>query len=103
MNLKPLGDRVVIEIVEQQEKTAGGVYLPDTAKEKSQEGVVRAVGEYFRIFDSTGTTMPQKLKVGDRVLFAKYSGSEYKSEGKEYVVVTGKDILGIVEKVPAGV
>ena len=101
MNLKPLGDRVVIEHVEQQEKTLGGVFLPDTAKEKPQEGVIRAIG-VGRTLDN-GTTVPMSVKVGDRVIYSKYSGSEVKVDGKEYLIVSEKDVLAIVDKVPAGV
>ena len=101
MNLKPLGDRVVIEHVEQQEKSAGGVFLPDTAKEKPQEGMVRAVGT-GRVSDD-GKTIAMNVKVGDRVIYSKYSGSEVKIEGKEYLIVSEKDVLAIVDKVPAGV
>lgn len=101
MNLKPLADRVVIEHVEQSEKTAGGVFLPDTAKEKPQEGVVRAVGT-GRVTDK-GDTIPMSVKVGDRVIYSKYSGSEVKVEGKDYLIVSEKDVLAIVDKVPAGV
>ncbi len=101
MNLKPLGDRVVVEHVEQQEKTTGGVFLPDTAKEKPQEGIVRAVGT-GRVLDN-GTKLPMEVKVGDRVIYSKYSGSEVKIDGKEYLIVSEKDILAIVDKVPAGV
>jgi chaperonin GroES len=101
VNLKPLGDRVVVEHVEQQEKTTGGVFLPDTAKEKPQEGIVRAVGT-GRVLDN-GTKLPMEVKVGDRVIYSKYSGSEVKIDGKEYLIVSEKDILAIVDKVPAGV
>jgi len=101
VNLKPLGDRVVIEHVEQQEKSAGGVFLPDTAKEKPQEGMVRAVGT-GRVSDD-GKTIAMNVKVGDRVIYSKYSGSEVKIEGKEYLIVSEKDVLAIVDKVPAGV
>lgn len=101
MNLKPLGDRVVIEHVEQQEKTLGGVFLPDTAKEKPQEGVIQAIG-VGRTLDN-GTTVPMSVKVGDRVIYSKYSGSEVKVDGKEYLIVSEKDVLAIVEGVPAGV
>ncbi|MBV8354412.1 MAG: co-chaperone GroES [Candidatus Eremiobacteraeota bacterium] len=103
MNLKPLGDRVVVEHVEQAEKTAGGVFLPDTAKEKPQEGKVLAVGS-GRILDN-GTKVPMEVKVGDRILYSKYSGSEVKIDGKEFLVISEKDVLGIVTdaKVPAGV
>ena len=101
MNLKPLGDRVVIEHVEQDDKSSGGVFLPDTAKEKPQEGVVRAVGT-GRVTDE-GKTLPMGVKVGDRVIYSKYSGSEVKIDGTEYLIVSEKDVLAIVDKVPAGV
>jgi chaperonin GroES len=101
VNLKPLGDRVVVQHVEQDEKTSGGVFLPDTAKEKPQEGVVRAVGT-GRVLDN-GTTLPMSVKPGDRVIYSKYSGSEIKIDGQEYLIVSEKDVLAIVDKVPAGV
>jgi chaperonin GroES len=101
VNLKPLGDRVVIENVEQNDVSAGGVFLPDTAKEKPQEGVVRAVGT-GRTLDN-GTKLSMGVKVGDRVIYSKYSGSEVKIDGKEYLIVSEKDVLAIVDKVPAGV
>ena len=103
MNLKPLGDRVVVEHVEQQEKSAGGVFLPDTAKEKPQEGRVLAVGP-GRVLDN-GNTVPPSVKVGDRIIYSKYSGSEIKLEGTEYLIISEKDILAIVTdaKVKAGV
>jgi chaperonin GroES len=101
VNLKPLGDRVVVEHVEQAEKSAGGVFLPDTAKEKPQEGRVLAVGT-GRVLDN-GTTLPVSVKVGDRILYSKYSGSEIKLEGTEYLIISEKDVLAIVdERVPAG-
>ena len=103
MNLKPLGDRVVVEHVEQADKTAGGVFLPDTAKEKPQEGKVLAVG-HGRTLDN-GTKLAMDVKVGDTVIYSKYSGSEVKLEGKEVLIISEKDILAIVTnaKVPAGV
>ncbi len=101
MNLKPLGDRVVIEHVEQNDKSSGGVFLPDTAKEKPQEGVVRAVGT-GRVTDD-GKTLPMSVKAGDRVIYSKYSGSEVKVDGTEYLIVSEKDVLAIVDKVPVGV
>ena len=101
MNLKPLGDRVVVEHVEQADKSAGGVFLPDTAKEKPQEGKVLAVGS-GRTLDN-GTKVPMEVKVGDRILYSKYSGSEVKIDGKEYLIISEKDVLGIVQGVPAGV
>ncbi len=103
MSLKPLGDRVVVEHVEQAEKTAGGVFLPDTAKEKPQEGRVLAVGT-GRTLDN-GTVLPLSVKVGDKIIYSKYSGSEIKYEGKEVLIISEKDVLAIVsdERVPAGV
>ncbi len=101
MNLKPLGDRVVVEHVEQQDKSAGGVFLPDTAKEKPQEGMVRAVGT-GRILEN-GTSLPMSVNVGDRVIYSKYSGSEVKVDGIDYLIISEKDVLAIVDKVPAGV
>ncbi|HEV3156722.1 MAG TPA: co-chaperone GroES [Candidatus Baltobacteraceae bacterium] len=93
MNLRPEGDRVIIEHVEQADKTAGGVFLPDTAKEKPQEGLIRAIGS-GRIFDN-GTTLPQTLKVGDKVIYSKYSGNEVKVDGKEYLIISVKDVLAV--------
>jgi len=101
VNFKPLGDRVMVEHVEQAEKSAGGVFLPDTAKEKPQEGIVRAVGT-GRTLDN-GTKVSMDVKVGDRIIYSKYSGSEIKIDGKEYLFVSEKDVLAIVDKVPAGV
>ena len=101
MNLKPLGDRVVVEHVEQSDKTTGGVFLPDTAKEKPPEGIVRAVGS-GRTLDN-GTKVAMDVKAGDRIIYSKYSGSEVKVDGKEYLIISEKDVLAIVDKVPAGV
>src|SRR5260370_39609206 len=91
VNLKPLGDRVVVEHVEQADKSAGGVFLPDTAKEKPQEGIIRAVGP-GRTNDD-GKLLPISVKVGDRVIYSKYSGSEIKVDGVEYLIVAEKDVL----------
>ena len=103
VNLKPLGDRVVVEHVEQADKSAGGVFLPDTAKEKPQEGRVLAVGT-GRTLDN-GTKLPMDVKVGDKIIYSKYSGSEIKLEGKEVLIISEKDVLAIMsdERVPAGV
>ena len=101
VNLKPLFDNVVVEHVEQQDKSSGGVFLPDTAKEKPQEGIIRAVGP-GRITDK-GNVVDMHVKVGNRVLYRKYSGSEVKIDGTEYLIIPEKDILAIVDKVPAGV
>ena len=101
MNLKPLHDDVVIEHVEQDDKTMGGIFLPDTAKEKPQEGVIRAAGD-GRVLEN-GTKLGMSVKVGDRVLYRKYSGSEVKIDGTEYLIIPEKDILAVVDKVPARV
>jgi len=101
VNLKPLFDNVVVEHVEQDAKTSGGVFLPDTAKEKPQEGVIRAIGT-GRVLDN-GTALPMSVKVGDRVLYRKYSGSEVKVDGTEYLIIPEKDVLAIVDKVAVGV
>lgn len=94
MTLKPLADRVVVKKVEAEDKTAGGIVLPDTAKEKPQQGEVLAVGPGR--LDEKGARMPMELKAGDRVLFAKYSGTEVKIEGVEYLILAERDILAIV-------
>lgn len=93
--LKPLGDRVVIELVETEEKTASGIVLPDTAKEKPQEGKVVAVGT-GRVLDS-GERVALEVNVGDRIIFSKYAGTEVKYDGKEYLVLRESDIVAVVE------
>jgi chaperonin GroES len=95
MNIRPLGDRVIVEPVEQEEKTASGIYIPETAKEKPQEGVVLAVGEGRR--DEDGERIPMDVSAGDRVLFAKYAGTEVKIEGKKVLIMKEADILGILQ------
>ena len=94
MNLTPLGDRVVVKPSEKEERTKSGIVLPDTAKEKPQEGTVEAVGT-GRILDN-GTHLPMELKVGDKVLYAKYAGNEFKVDEIEYLIVSEKDVLAIV-------
>jgi len=94
MNLKPLGDRVVIKPSDKEEKTKSGILLPDTAKEKPQEGTVEAVGT-GRILDN-GTKVPMELKVGDKVLYAKYAGNEFKVDEVEYLIVSEKDVLAVL-------
>jgi chaperonin GroES len=103
VNLRPLGDRLVVEHVEQAEKSAGGVFLPDTAKEKPQEGTVLAVGS-GRTLDN-GQKLAMDVKVGDRIIYSRYSGSEIKIDGKDFLVISEKDVLGVFAdaKVPAGV
>lgn len=93
--LKPLGDRIVIEQVETEEKTASGIVLPDTAKEKPQEGRVVAVGS-GRILES-GERVALEVKEGDKVIFSKYAGTEVKLDGKEYLILRENDVLAIVE------
>jgi len=94
MNLRPLGDRVVVKPVEREERTKSGIVLPDTAKEKPQEGMVEAVGT-GRILDN-GTKIPMELKVGDKILYAKYAGNEFKVDEIEYLIISEKDVLAIV-------
>ncbi len=95
MNLRPLGDRVVVKPVEKEEMTKSGIVIPDTAKEKPQEGIVEAVGT-GRILDN-GTKVPMELGVGDQVLYARYSGSEYKLDDVEYLIIAERDVLAIVD------
>ncbi len=96
MNLKPLGDRVVVEPIEKEERTASGIILPETAKEKPQEGEVVAIGPGRR--DDNGKLIPMDVKKGDIVLFAKYAGTEVKIEDKKVLILKESDILAIVEK-----
>ena len=96
MKFRPLHDRVLIESLESEEKTAGGIIIPDTAKEKPQEGKVIAVGPGAKSED--GKTIPMDVKVGDRVLFGKLSGTEVKVDGKEYSIMKESDIMGVVGK-----
>lgn len=93
--LKPLSDRVIIEVAKEEEKTVGGIVLASAAQEKPQTGNVIAVGE-GRVLDN-GTKVPADVKVGDTVMFEKYSGTEVKYEGNDYLIVSGKDIIAIVE------
>jgi chaperonin GroES len=92
--LKPLGDRVVIELVQSEEKTASGIVLPDSAKEKPQEGKVVAVGA-GRVLDN-GERVALEVAVGDSIIFSKYSGTEVKYEGTEYLVLRESDILAVI-------
>ena len=94
MKIRPLQDRVIVERVEAMEKSAGGLYIPDTAKEKPQEGKVIAVGKGKRKED--GTLIPPDVKAGDRILFSKYSGNDVTVDGKEYIIMREDDILGIL-------
>jgi len=96
LKLKPLGNRVVVEPVEQEEITAGGIVLPETAKEKPQKGKVLSAGPGDR--DDKGKYIPMDVKEGDTVLFAKYSGTEIKVEGKKLLILRESDLLAIVEE-----
>ena len=95
LSFKPLGSRVLVEPIEQEENTAGGIILPETAKEKPQEGKVLAAGPGER--DEDGKRVAMDVKVGDRVLYAKYSGTEVKMDGKKLLILRESDILGIIE------
>jgi chaperonin GroES len=92
--LRPLGDRIIIELVASEEKTASGIVLPDTAKEKPQEGKVVAVGT-GRVLDN-GERVAVELSVGDRIIFSKYSGTEVKYQGTEYLILRESDILAVI-------
>jgi chaperonin GroES len=95
MNVKPLGDRVLVHPIEQEEVKKGGIIIPDTAKEKPQEGKVIALGTGKR--DEDGKLIPFEVKKGDRVLISKYGGTEIKIDGKDYQIMREDDILGIIE------
>ena len=95
MSFKPLQDRVLIRPIERDERSAGGIIIPDTAKEKPQEGEILAVGPGAR--DENGKLHPLDVKVGDRVLYGKWSGTEVKMDGKDLVIMKESDILGVVE------
>ena len=99
MKLRPLHDRVVVRRLEAEEKTAGGIIIPDTAKEKPMEGEVIAVGPGAR--DEAGKLVPLDVKSGDRILFGKWSGTEVKLDGEELLIMKESDIMGIVEGRPA--
>jgi chaperonin GroES len=94
VNLRPLGDRVVLKPIDREEKTRSGIVIPDTAKEKPQEGLVEAVGT-GRILDS-GQRVPMELKVGDKVLYSKYAGNDFKPDEVEYLIISEKDVLAVV-------
>ena len=96
MNVRPLHDRIIVQRLEEGEQKIGGIIIPDSAKEKPQEGKVVAVGD-GKVLDN-GTTVKLTVKAGDRILFGKYSGTEIKLEGEEYLIMREEDILGILEK-----
>ncbi|NBO20344.1 MAG: co-chaperone GroES [Proteobacteria bacterium] len=95
MNIKPLGDRLVVERLEQEEKTSGGIIIPDTAKEKPKQAKVLAVGPGAK--DENGKRIPVDVSVGDIVLFTQWAGNEIKIEGKEYLILKESDVIGIIE------
>jgi chaperonin GroES len=95
MKIRPLQDRVIVKRLEEEEKTKGGIIIPDTAKEKPQEGKVIAVGKGKMTED--GKLIPLDVKVGDKILFGKYSGTEIKIDGEEHLIMREEDILGVIE------
>jgi chaperonin GroES len=95
MNFRPLGDRVVVRRVEEETKTKGGIIIPDTAKEKPQEGEVLSVGPGAR--DEDGEYIKMDVKAGDRILFGKWSGTEVKIDGEDLIIMKESDILGVIE------
>ena len=100
MKFRPLHDRVLVRRVDQLEKTAGGIIIPDTAKEKPQEGEVIAAGAGLK--NEEGKLTPLDVKAGDRILFGKWSGTEVKIEGQEFLIMKESDIMGVIEKTAAG-
>jgi chaperonin GroES len=94
LNLRPLGERVIVRALPQEERTKSGIYLPDTAKEKPQQGEVVAVGN-GKVTDD-GKTIPMNVKAGDKVLYGKYSGTEVKLEGEEFLIIKESEILAIL-------
>ncbi len=95
MNLRPLHDRIIVRRLEEENKTAGGIFIPETAKEKPQKGEVIAVGKGKKA--ENGKVTPIDVKVGDKVLFGKYAGTEIKIDGQEYLIMREDDILGVME------
>jgi len=98
MNIRPLYDRIVVRRVEEKETMQGGLYIPDSAKEKPQEGEVVSVGKGKRLED--GKVIPLDVKAGDRILFGKYSGNDIKIDGEEYLIMREDEVLGILEGAP---
>ena len=94
MKFMPLGDRVAVELVEQEEKTAGGIFIPDTAKEKPSQGIVVAVGSGAR--DEKGNLVPVELKVGQKILFGKWAGTEVTIDNKKLMVMKVSDVIGVI-------
>ena len=100
MKFRPLHDRVVVRRVESEEKTVGGIIIPDTAKEKPQEGEIIAVGPGAR--DESGKLVPLDVKAGDRILFGKWSGTEVKIDGEDLLIMKESDVMGVIEGKAAG-
>ena len=98
MKIRPLYDRIVVKRIEEQETVRGGIIIPDSAKEKPQEGEVMAVGNGKRLED--GKLVPLEVKVGDRILFGKYSGSDIKLDGDEYMIMREDEVLGVLDAAP---
>jgi len=98
MKIRPLYDRIVVKRIEEQETVRGGIIIPDSAKEKPQEGEVVAVGQGKRLED--GKLVPLDVKVGDRILFGKYSGSDIKLDGEEYMIMREDEVLGVLDAAP---
>jgi chaperonin GroES len=96
MKFRPLGDRVLVKRVEEETKTKGGIIIPDTVKEKPQEGEIVAIGSGAR--DDSGKIVPLDVKVGDKILFGKWSGSEVKIDGEDLLIMKESDVLGVLEK-----
>jgi chaperonin GroES len=96
MKFRPLGDRVLVKRVEEETKTKGGIIIPDTAKEKPQEGEVISTGPGAR--DDNGKVVPLDVKAGDRILFGKWSGTEVKVDGEDLLIMKESDVLGVIEK-----
>ena len=96
MKFRPLGDRVLVKRVEEETKTKGGIIIPDTAKEKPQEGEIVAAGPGAR--DDNGKVQPLELKAGDKILFGKWSGTEVKVDGEDLLIMKESDVLGVIEK-----
>jgi chaperonin GroES len=96
INIRPLGDRLLVEPIEQEETIAGGLLLPETAKEKPQRGNVLAAGAGR--YDEDGERIPMDVRVGDKVLFAKYAGTEIKLDGKKLLIMKESDVLGVIEE-----
>jgi|SRR6202161_1678015 chaperonin GroES len=99
MKFRPLHDRVVVKRIDAEEKTAGGIIIPDTAKEKPSQGEIIAVGPGAR--DETGKLVPLDVKVGDRILFGKWSGTEVKIDGVEYLIMKESDVMGVLDETQA--